>query len=110
MAEHTVLLRKRTGGCTIPGPDGKTYEWAEDGAAVRVPYDFALTLLGIPDSGFFVVDEGAGTSVDAGAGEGGAGQTPAPANSAKMAPDPAPTSITPRPRAATRTRATAKKG
>lgn len=106
MAEHTVLLRKRTGGCTIPGPDGTVYEWAEDDAAVAVPYDFAATLLGIPDGGFSVVDTGGGTALDAG----GTQQTPAPANSAKMAPDPAPTSITPRPRAATRTRAAAKKG
>lgn len=53
MAESTVRLRKAAGGATLTY-DGKPYTWKQDGTVVKVPYEFAMTLLGIPGGGYSV--------------------------------------------------------
>lgn len=44
-----MLLAKRTGGSTIHG-----HHWEHDDAAVDVPYDLAVELLGIKGADFYV--------------------------------------------------------
>lgn len=58
MTEHTVRLRKRSGGSSLTW-EGKRYEWAQSGSVVDVPYDLAMILLGIPDGDFSVEGEAA---------------------------------------------------
>lgn len=46
-----MLLRKKTGGCTIGA-----YEWPEDGSVAEVSYEDGLALLAIPGNDFSVAD------------------------------------------------------
>ena len=55
----TVLLRKRSGGATITGPDGTIYSWPQDGAVTEVPYGLGMALLGIQDGDYSVSGEAA---------------------------------------------------
>ncbi len=49
MSEHTVPLRKASGGSTVTDPDtGVSYTWEHGGDVIDVAYPFAVTLLGIP--------------------------------------------------------------
>jgi hypothetical protein len=55
----TVLLRKKSGGATITGPDGTKYSWPQDGAVTEVPYSLGMALLGIQDGDYSVSGEAA---------------------------------------------------
>ena len=53
MAEHLVRLRKAVGGNTLIY-EGKMYSWPAGDPVTSVPYDLAVSLLAVPDGGYYV--------------------------------------------------------
>src|SRR5579859_7558697 len=58
MPEHTVRLRKASGGAGLTY-DGHEYSWPRDGSVTAVPYELALSLLAVPDGDYSVEGEAA---------------------------------------------------
>jgi hypothetical protein len=58
MPEHTVRLRKRSGGSGLTH-NHIHYEWPENGSVTEVPYDLAMRLLAVQDGDFSVAGEAA---------------------------------------------------
>jgi hypothetical protein len=56
MTEHTVRLRKRSGGSGLTH-HGKLYEWPHNGAVTEVPHALAKILLAIQDGDYSVEGE-----------------------------------------------------
>ena len=56
MPEHTVRLRKASGGAGLTY-DGHEYSWPRDGSVTAVPYELALSLLAVPDGDYSVEGE-----------------------------------------------------